>query len=313
MDVTVPPRLPLGVLPTPLVAADRLRAALGCDPVRLKRDDLAGFEVAGNKTRALEYLLGDAAAGGADVLVTGGGPDSNFIPAAALAARVAGLDCELVVWGSAVPDTGAPDSGRPGGTPNLDLAAAAGPRIRALGDDPPTRGACGAEYDGRERVDVEVQRVAAELAAQGRRPLALPRGRSTGLGAVGFALGAAELVDQWAQRAERAHGPPALVVLSVGSGASCAGLLAGLAAVNWPLLGVSVSRPPADIRARVLDLARQCAELLGTRPPRPEQLEIVDARGPAFGVASPEDRAAAHLALRTGGVVAAVIHTSGGA
>jgi len=186
VDVTVPPRLPLGVLPTPLVAADRLRAALGCDPVRLKRDDLAGFGVAGNKTRALEYLLGDAAAGGADVLVTRGGPDSNFVPAAALAARVAGLDCELVVWGSAVPDTGAPDSGRPGGTPNLDLAAAAGARIRALGDDPPTRGACGA-------------------------------------------------------------------------------------------------------------------------------LDIVDARGPGFGVASPEDRAAAHLALRTGGAVAADIHTSGGA
>lgn len=186
MDVTVPPRLPLGVLPTPLVAADRLRAALGCDPVRLKRDDLAGFGGAGNKTRALEYLLGDAAAGGADVLVTRGGPDSNFVPAAALAARVAGLDCELVVWGSAVPDTGAPDSGRPGGTPNLDLAAAAGARIRALGDDPPTRGACGA-------------------------------------------------------------------------------------------------------------------------------LDIVDARGPGFGVASPEDRAAAHLALRTGGAVAADIHTSGGA
>ena len=86
----LPPRLALGTLPTPLVEAPRLRAELGCGPLRIKRDDLAGFGIAGNKTRPLEYLLGDALAHGVDVLVTGGGPDSNFVAAAAMAARVAG-------------------------------------------------------------------------------------------------------------------------------------------------------------------------------------------------------------------------------
>ncbi|HEX6405218.1 MAG TPA: D-cysteine desulfhydrase, partial [Pseudonocardiaceae bacterium] len=77
------PRFPLAVLPTPLVRAHRLERelglekALGTGPVLVKRDDLAGFAVAGNKTRALEYLLGRAVADRCNVLVTGGGPGSN--------------------------------------------------------------------------------------------------------------------------------------------------------------------------------------------------------------------------------------------
>jgi D-cysteine desulfhydrase len=191
--VTGPPRFPLGVLPTPLVPAERLRAALGCGPLWLKRDDLTGFAVAGNKVRALEYLIGDALARDVDVLVTGGGPDSNFVAAAALAARVAGLDCELVVWGD------------PRATTTLRLAADAGARIHPLGDD------------RRERVEPEVDRLATELAAAGRRPLAVPRGGSTPVGATGFARAAAEVVAQWP--AER---PPHPLVVPVGSGGSVA-------------------------------------------------------------------------------------------
>ena len=266
-------RFPLGVLPTPLVRADRLRAALGCGPLWLKRDDLTGFGVAGNKVRALEHLLGDARARGCDVLVTGGGPDSNFVAAAAQAARVAGLGCELVVWGD------------PRGTTNLALATAAGARIHPLG------------CDERERVDGEVERLGAELAQQGRRPLAVPRGGSTPVGATGFAYAAQEVVAQWVEPAAPT------VVIPVGSGGSVAGLLAGLAEVGWPVLGASVSRPPEEITATVLALAAETAGLLGTPPPRAERLTVVDARGPGFGVASPADRVAADLVLRTEGVL----------
>jgi 1-aminocyclopropane-1-carboxylate deaminase/D-cysteine desulfhydrase-like pyridoxal-dependent ACC family enzyme len=268
--------LPLAVLPTPLVRALRLEKTLGLEnkpgagPVLVKRDDLAGFAVAGNKVRALEYLLGRAVVDGCDMLVTGGGPGSNFCPAAAVAARVAGLDCELIVWGD------------PRDSPNLALAAAAGACIRPTGDD------------ARDAVDAAIQARAAELAAAGRRPFGVPRGGSTPLGAVGFAVAAAELAAQ--RDAE-----PALVVLAVGSGASCAGLLA--AGPPWPVLGVSVSRPLPEITATVHALAKECAELLGNPPPQPARLELVDARGPGFGVASAADRAAARLALHTEGLL----------
>ncbi|MGH3768245.1 MAG: pyridoxal-phosphate dependent enzyme, partial [Pseudonocardiaceae bacterium] len=121
---------------------------------------------------------------------------------------------------------------------------------------------------------------------------------STPLGAVGFAVAAAELA---AQLDRSAPGGPALVVLAVGSGASCAGLLA--AGPPWPVLGVSVSRSLPEITGKVHELAHGCARLLGTPPPRDGRLEIVDARGPGFGVASPADRAAARLALHTEGLL----------
>ena len=87
------PRRRLAILPTPLHRVPALQARLGSGPLYLKRDDLAGFGVAGNKARPLEFLLGDALARAADVLVTAGAPGSNFVGAAALAARVCGLDC----------------------------------------------------------------------------------------------------------------------------------------------------------------------------------------------------------------------------
>ncbi|MDD7919009.1 1-aminocyclopropane-1-carboxylate deaminase/D-cysteine desulfhydrase [Actinomycetospora callitridis] len=281
----LPPRLPLGTLPTPLVDAPRLRAELGCGPLRIKRDDLAGFGIAGNKTRPLEYLLGDAQAHGVDVLVTGGGPDSNFVAAAAMAARVAGIACELVVWGGA--SRGRP---APGPTPNLALAEAAGARLVPLGDD------------RRERVDVVVAERAAELRAAGRRPLAVPRGGSTPVGAAGFARAAAEVLDQCV-RLDGAF--PATVVLPLGSGGSTAGLLVGLAAAgaDTTVLAVSVSRPPEEITPKVLDLGRACAAALGTAPPREDRLEVVDHRGPGFGRASAADRDAAATVLRTEGLL----------
>jgi 1-aminocyclopropane-1-carboxylate deaminase/D-cysteine desulfhydrase-like pyridoxal-dependent ACC family enzyme len=271
------------VLPTPLVRAHRLEAALGCGPLLVKRDDLAGFAVAGNKSRPLEYVLGAARAQGADILVTGGGPSSNFCPAAALAARVAGLDCELVIWG----DPGAPPNLA---SPNLDLAVAAGARLRPTGNG------------DRDAVDDAVAARAIELAAAGRRPFAVPRGGSTGLGAVGFAVAVAELADGLRAAGQ---GRPALLVLAVGSGGSCAGLLAGLAAggLDWPVLGVSVSRPPDSIASRVVQLAWECAGLLGTPAPRPGQLELVDARGSFFGAVSTRERTYARLALHTEGLL----------
>lgn len=268
------PRFPLAVLPTPLHRAHRLEVALGRGPVLLKRDDLVGFGAAGNKARPLEYLLGDARARGADTLVTGGGPGSNFAAAAALGARAAGLACELVIWGD------------PAGAPNLALAAAAGARLI------PTGGS------DRAAVDALVEARAAEL---GSRAYPVPRGGSTPIGAVGFAVAAAELDAQLSALGA----DPALVVLGLGSGGSTAGLLAGLAAAGRavPVLAVSVSRPPAEITARVHELARDCAALLGTPPPDPARLEVLDARGAGFGRAAPHELDRARLALHTEGLL----------
>ncbi|WP_433295679.1 1-aminocyclopropane-1-carboxylate deaminase/D-cysteine desulfhydrase [Pseudonocardia sp. CA-142604] len=272
----VPQRFPLAVLPTPLVRAERLEAVLGCGPLLVKRDDLSGFGVAGNKARALEYLVGAALAQGAEVLVTAGGPGSNFVPAAALAARAAGLDCEIVLWGD------------PRGAPNVAIAEAAGARILPTG-----------RFD-REEVDVLAAQRAAELTLGGRPATAVPRGGSTPVGALGFADAAAELMGQLSDSPQ-----PVEVVLPLGSGGSCAGLLAGLAAAGatFPVIAVSVSRPPEDVRRTVLAMARECAALRGTTAPTADQLELVDARGEGFGTATEQERRRARLALHTEGLL----------
>lgn len=265
------PRFPLAAGPTPVVRAARLESALGlARPLLVKRDDVIGFGVAGNKTRPLEFLVGAAVAQGAELFVTGGGPGSNFCAAAAMAARAAGLGCELHVWGDPA-------------SPNLALATAAGATLV------PTGGTV------REAVDEHVAARAAEL---GSRGYGVPRGGSTPLGAVGFAAAAAEVAAQL-------EAPPALVALPVGSGGSVAGLLAGLAAagLDVPVLGVSVSRPLAEIRDKVLGLAAGCAALLGTPPPDPAVLTLVDARGPGFGSATEREREHARAALWAEGLL----------
>ena len=273
----VPARFPLALLPTPLVPAARLTDALGCGPLLVKRDDLIGFGVAGNKARPLEYLLGAALRQGARVVVTGGGPGSNFCAAAALAARIAGLRCEIVLWGEL------------DGAPNVALARAAGARIIATG------------RADRAEVDLLAARRAAELTGSGVPAVAVPRGGSTPVGALGFAEAAAELAVQLST-VDRV---PAGIVLPVGSGGSCAGLLVGLAeaGLDIPVVGVSVSRPPASIRETVRELATQCAALRGSPPPGSDRLELVDARGEGFGRLTEKERRCAQLARDTEGLL----------
>jgi len=282
------PRTPLAVLPTPLVAAPRLAEALGTGPLLVKRDDLTGFAFGGNKARLLEFLVAAATAGGADTLLTGGAAGSNFCAAAAAAARRGGLGCQLVI------------AGRPGPPgPALALARSWGAAVRWTG------------VRGRDSVDAALPAVARELAAAGRRPYPIPRGGATGLGAVGYALAAAELHAQLNGQGD------VTVLVPTGSGGTLAGLVAGhvLLGRPWTLLGGSASRPPQAAARQVLTLARDCLRLLGAdteagTEPGPADVTVVDARGPGHGLPSPDGLAAAERAMRTEGLMLDPVYTA---
>jgi D-cysteine desulfhydrase len=270
------PRVRLGTFPTPLHPAPRLSAELGVE-IWFKRDDLTGLGLGGNKVRALEYLLGDAEARGADVLVTGGGPQSNWAMLAALAARVRGLDAVLVNFGDPVPDTG-----------NLLLARLAGADVRFTGDP------------DRAHVDAAVEDVAAELAAAGRRPYPLGRGGANGRGALGYAGASLELAAQLADVGLA----PGQLWTATGSCGTHAGLRAGAAWLHpaYDVVGVTVSRPAEECVERVDRIAAEASALLGA-PPATEPPVIVDGfLGPAKGARSPDGEAAAELVARTEGV-----------
>ncbi|WP_113703507.1 1-aminocyclopropane-1-carboxylate deaminase/D-cysteine desulfhydrase [Nonomuraea lactucae] len=254
-----PPRRPLALLPTPL---QRFAG------MYLKRDDLSGFGLAGAKARALEYLLGDALAHDADVLVTGGSPSSNFIGGAALAASVCGMECEVLVSGTALERAPA----------TLHLVGCSEAKVLYTGAD-------------RAELDRLIDERAAHLRDHGRTPYAIPRGGATPVGALGFANAAEELAAQL-------DFDEAVVVLPVGSGASIAGLLAGRAAIaaKWQVYGVSVSRPLPEIRGEILGLVARIT------PEAVTDWELIDAME-AAEAADDRDVHTMLAALRADGVL----------
>ncbi len=295
-------RVRLAALPTPLIRAPRLAQVVGAGALYIKRDDLTGFAFAGNKARPLEFLLAAALGEGADTLVTGGAPGSNFCAAAAAAAARAGLRCELVIAGH---------PGPPG--PALALARSWGATIRWTG------------VRERDSVDAGLPAAAAELAGAGRCPYLIPRGGASGLGAVGYALAAFELREQLASYAVDS----ARVVVAAGSGGTLAGLVAGNVLAGRPLtlVGASVSRPADETARRVLTLARDCLRLLagsglpgipgsaGVGPVSgagvgPGDVVVADARGPGHGLVWPEATAAAEHAMRTEGLMVDPVYTA---
>jgi D-cysteine desulfhydrase len=286
VEVTVPgslrypsSRISLALLPTPLVRARRLERALGCGPIYVKRDDLTGFGVSGNKARPLEFLIGDALAQSADVLVTVSSPRSNFGAAAALAARTAGLDCDLL-FKSPPPTTP---------SVNVELSRAAGARL------------CFDIAAKHEGFDDAVAAHVESLRALGRRPYTVPRGGATAVGATGFAWAAMELAEQ----CDAIGITPKVVVVASGSGGTQAGLVAGKVGFTlpWRVVGVSVTRPASDMADLVLRLSQECADRLGRARPAVADVDVRDPVESGFGVAPTEDRLSTRLALQNEGLL----------
>jgi D-cysteine desulfhydrase len=274
-----PARVELAALPTPLMRMLGLEAALEAGPLYVKRDDLTGFGVAGNKTRALEYLVGAAVEAGADVLVAAGSPSSNFCAAAALAAATVGLDCDLLFPGAhpSVPSV------------NVELARQAGARLLF------------GVVETREQLDAAVVDHADALRADGRQPYPLPRGGATPVGAIGYAYAARETAEQ----CDRAGIKAETVVVATGSGGTQAGLVAGRVGfgLTWQLVGASVSRPAPQLADQILRNSQDCAALLDLKTPAIEDVDVRDCRGAGFGVASHEDHVSSRLALRHEGLL----------
>jgi D-cysteine desulfhydrase len=289
--VTAPPGVLPVVLPTPLVEAPRLAAALGlAGPLLVKRDDLTGFAVAGNKARQLRPLVADAQGAGADVLVTGGTAGSNFVQAAAAAAAWAGMRCVLVIAGHPpVPPL----------HPNLAAALAWGAELRFTRDA------------DRRSVDAALPAAADALAAAGGRPYVMPRGGASPVGAEAYRTAVDELLSQL-DGTHGHKGPRMVVVIAAGAGGTLAGLVAGNVARGRPLriVGASVSRPPREVAGRVLDLAVAVARRHGDPEPTSDDVELVDARGPGHGLPSPAGESASALALRTEGLVLDPVYTA---
>jgi D-cysteine desulfhydrase family pyridoxal phosphate-dependent enzyme len=285
MEITSLPRFPLATLPTPLDKLPRLSQELGVRVV-MKRDDLTGFALGGNKARKLEFLVADALAQGADTLVTGGGVQSNHIRTTAAAARKAGMDAVGVFFTS--------PSGDVNGNLLLD---------RILGAQ-----LVYAEADKHE-TELVIQRACDDLRAQGRKPYLIPVGGSTKLGVVSHILAVGEMLEQC--RVQNVQ--PDAIVITTGSCGTHAGILAGIKMydAHIPVHGITVSRPKPECMERITRLVRETAEFLGhDLPLKVGDIIVHDAYiGEAYAKITPEARTAIQRVARLEGIFLDPVYT----
>lgn len=236
------PRVSLAHLPTPLEHLPRLSEHLGGPQIYVKRDDCTGLGTGGNKTRKLEFLVADALAKKADVIITQGAVQSNHARQTAAAACKVGMACELI-FEKRVED--ADEAYRSSGNVLLDRIFGANIREVAKGTD----------------MDAAMLALADELRAEGRNPYIVPGGGSNPVGALGYVDCALEFMTQ----ANRERLVIDHVVHATGSAGTQAGLVVGLKMTNAniPLLGIGVNAPKDKQEEKVWKLAEETAAFVG--------------------------------------------------
>jgi L-cysteate sulfo-lyase len=263
------PRVCLTHLPTPLERLPRLSERLGID-LWIKRDDCTGLAFGGNKSRKLEFTLGEALAQGADTVIAASGFQSNFLRQTAAAAAKLGLEFHGII--------AAPSPGRHAPyfrSGNLLLDHLFGATLHIAQDEESAT-----EALARDLMD--------ELRRRGRRPFRIPLGASDAVGSVGYVECAREVLAQCA-----ADRPPATIVIVTGSAGGQAGLLVGLRALGatTKVIGVSCSESSAVKRSKVKAILQPLAARIQVQVSIHDDEIIVEDAYTGGGYAVPTDAA----------------------
>jgi len=242
MSIVPLPRVALGNWPTPLYELPSLSATLGGPRIFVKRDDLTGLALGGNKCRKLEYVLADAQRRGVDTLITSGSSQSNFALQMAGAARKVGMEPYLVlVKGVHVETQG-----------NLLLHNILNSTVTVLEVSHPS--------EMFTTMPKKMEELADELRTKGRNPSVIPAGAFTPLGTAGWVNAAEEMSQQLQDQKIDVH----YVVLANGSGGTQAGLTLGFKQLKLPLniIGISVLNEKTEATTIVLNQISETAQLL---------------------------------------------------
>ena len=285
---TMPSRISLAHLPTPIQKLERFSARLGIN-IYIKRDDLTGMECSGNKIRKLEFAVREALDQGADTLITCGGLQSNHCRAtAAVAARLGLRSC--LVLRSADPS--------PKADGNLLIDRMLGADIRFIDAD---------AY--RNRRSAIMESLAREYEAKGHRAYIIPEGASNGIGTFGYLTCMEEIAEQ-----ERQMGLTFdTIVDAVGSGGTFAGLFLAnrLLHLEKRVVGINICDDAAFFRTRILEILEEAQEYLETKVViAPEEIEILDGYvGEGYALSRPEELEFIRDFARLEGIVLDPVYT----
>ena len=270
------PKVSLGVFPTPVHRLENISRLLGTN-VFIKRDDLTGIGLGGNKVRKLEYLLADAQAQGARTVFTTGGAQSNHAMLTAACALKLHMRPILILKKRGVTDTRG----------NLLLNALMGVDVRFM------------DTDDYADIYAEMDRIGQELGVPYYK---IPCGGSNALGSLGYVSCAREIRDQGFR--------PDYLICAEGSGGTMAGLSLGakLFLPGTKVCGMMVDTDPFD---RITPaLMREAASLLeADLEISPADYTLRDMCGPGYAIASPEGNAAVSLMARQEGLFLDPVYT----
>ena len=273
-------RIVLAHLPTPIEPLPRLTKLLEGPQLFIKRDDLTGLGLGGNKTRKLEYLAADALAQGCRTLITTGAVQSNHCRQVAAAAARLGLGCILILAGE--------DPGRRQG--NLLLDELSGAKL---------------VFVPKEERDQRLQQAFTHAEEDGMQPYLIPYGGSNPIGVQGYIQAMQELQDQNLQ--------PDWIVLASSSGGTQAGLILGAQQTSFSgrILGISVDKPADELTQTIMALANQTAAWMGMSTEITSRDVLVnDAYCRAgYGILQPAEVEAIRLFARTEGILLDPVYT----
>ncbi len=273
-------RIPLANLPTPIESLPRLSRILGGPQLFIKRDDLTGLGMGGNKTRKLEYLAADALSKDAKTLISTGAVQSNHCRQVAAAAAKLGLGCQLILAGEEPTEAQG----------NLLLDKLSGAQIF---------------FTSKANRDQELQERFTQADLSGLKPYLIPYGGSNWIGALGYLNAMRELSEQGLE--------PDWIVFASSSGGTQAGLILGarLTGFKGKVIGISIEFKSEPYSVQIADLVNQTAkESEYDWSVTPEEVLINDAYCQAgYGVLTSAEIEAAQMLARTEGILLDPVYT----
>jgi D-cysteine desulfhydrase len=281
------PKQSLGFFPTPLIDLPRLSQALKGPRILMKRDDQSGLALGGNKTRKLEYLLGEAVAQGADTIITAGAAQSNHCRQTAAAAARLNLECHLVLGGAAPRVAGG----------NLLLDTLFGAQIH---------------WAGAHRKGEDIPALVETLRKQGKKPQVIPYGGSNAVGALAFIDAIGELHTQIQSiPTQVSH-----IIFASSSGGTQAGLMLGNVLLGNPfqLIGVNIDKDEhgaASFPEKIIQLANETAQLLNI-PHAFSAKDLClnsDYVGDGYGIVGDAEREAIRMTAQLEGILVDPVYT----
>ena len=278
------PRLSLAHLPTPLEPMPRLSAALDGPEIWIKRDDCTGLSTGGNKARKLEFLMAEAQAQGAEIVVPQGATQSNHARQTAAAAAKLGMECHLILEDRTGYNY---ENYRFNGNILIDVLHGATIEHRPPG------------LDMRQELDLIVE----AMRDVGRNVYSIPGGGSNPTGALGYVTAAFEMLSQFEAQGIAVD----CIVHATGSAGTQAGLLVGLRAAGSPIkvLGIGVNAPRNHQEEAVYRLACATAERIG-KPGLIARADVAancDYVGLGYGMATDESNEAIDLFAQTDAIL----------